>query len=192
MSFPTAWAASCTFYWGTVLIYNFAMEANRRGRYHHRQPPEKQINFFFFFKLHFYPQFSMMASFSKWCAGLLALMWAVSQISDGWGIDSGYDEEILMHIYQLIKGQSQQASAFSFPPLHSASFLSLMPSPWNPPFSGFYVPCLSCRTYTCLPSSAATVPSYSQHREEERWGRNADSPLLQFDREEAPPEQLKI
>lgn len=46
MSFRAADAASCTRYWGTILIYNFAMEANRHGRYHRRQPPEKQINFF--------------------------------------------------------------------------------------------------------------------------------------------------
>lgn len=46
MSFLAAEAASCTWYWGTILIYNFAMEANRRGRYHCRQLAGKQINFF--------------------------------------------------------------------------------------------------------------------------------------------------
>lgn len=46
MSFYAAEAASCTRYRGTILIYNFAMEANRHGRYHRRQLPGKQINFF--------------------------------------------------------------------------------------------------------------------------------------------------
>lgn len=189
MSFRAAEAASCTRYWGTILIYNFAVEANRHRRYHRRQPPEKQINFFSSISpLH--P--ARWAAFPKWCMHLLVLMWAVSQISEGWGIDSGDDEEILMHIYQLIKGQSQQASAFSSRPsvtlfLSLSLSTSLMPFPWNPPFSshtkGFYVSCLSCPGYTCLPPSSSTRPfgshiySSGVRRGGEGWGRDADSLL---------------
>jgi len=114
MSFHTAKAASCTHYWGTSLIYNFAVEANRRRPYHCQQPLENKLAFSSISPLHSL----QWAAFLKWCAGLLGLMWAVNQISEGPGIDSGDDEEILMHIYQLIKGQSQEPLPFCpFPPL---------------------------------------------------------------------------
>ena len=96
------------------------MEANRHGRYHLRQPPEKQINFP---PLPFPPSIRRDGQHS-WNDVRVYWCWceAVSQISEGRGIDSGDDEEILMHIYQLIKGQWQQASPPSFP----------FTSPWNP------------------------------------------------------------
>ena len=49
-------------------------------------------------------------------------MWAVSQISEGRGIDSD-DEEILMHIYQLIKARPRQASAVLPHPSRRRPFL---------------------------------------------------------------------
>lgn len=198
MSFRAAEAASCTRYWGTILIYNFAVEANRHRRYHRRQPPEKQINFFSSISpLH--P--ARWAAFPKWCMHLLVLMWAVSQISEGWGIDSGDDEEILMHIYQLIKGQSQQASAFSSRPsvtlfLSLSLSTSLMPFPWNP--HERLLCFLSFMPWLHLPPSLffnQTIwLSYLQlWCSAGRGGVRQRCRLtpLQCDREVAPPEQLK-
>lgn len=184
------------------------MEANRHGRYHRRQPPEKQINFF--------PSISTLhparwAAFLKWCAGLLVLMWAVSQISEGREIDSGDDEEILMHIYQLIKGQSQQASAFpprpslpllfcrshslhcsclrlEIPPLfsHERLLCSLSFMPWR------HLPHVLFFNHTVW---LRALPYLQLHVQQggEGWGTDADSLLLlQFHREVTPPEQSKI
>lgn len=49
-------------------------------------------------------------------------------ISEGRGIDGGDDEEILMHIYQLIKGR-QRRRGFTFPAVLHRSCLPLK----NPP-----------------------------------------------------------
>lgn len=194
MSFRIAEAASCALYWGIILIYNFAMEANRHGRYHRRQPPENKLTFF--------PPFSPLhparwAAFLKWCAGLLALMWAVSQISEGWGIDGGDDEEILMHIYQLIKGQSQQAS----PPLpHSPSLSTSLTLPLEISpllFSHRRLLCsLSFMPWLHLPllQPHRLALSYLQLRSSAGrggGGRGCRLTPLQFDRDVAPSEQLE-
>lgn len=119
------------------LIYNFAMVANRHGRYHCQQPPENKLTFFSFSV--FLPSIQRDGQLSwKWCAGLFGLMRAVSQISEGPEIDSEDDEEILMHIYQLIKGQ--QGSFVASQPFPRCLRLSLEPClhPWNPPFPFSY------------------------------------------------------
>lgn len=104
MSFYAAEAASCTHHWGTILIYNFAAAAHRHSRYHCQQPPENKLTFFFSFPT---PPFSVqrvgqlswndVQVYCRWCD------LSVKNQNDG-GIDSEDDEEILMHIYQLIKG----------------------------------------------------------------------------------------
>lgn len=75
-------------------------------------------------------------------------------ISEGRRIDGGDDEEILMHIYQLIKGQRRRG--FTFPAVLHRSCLPLK----NPPLFScerlifFKLPRLSCPDYTCLTLSS--------------------------------------
>lgn len=104
MSFYAAEAASCAHHWGTFLIYNFAVAAHIHSRYHCQQPAKNKLTFFFFLPL---PPFSVqhvgqlswndVQVYWRWCE------LSVKNQRDG-GIDGEDDEEILMHIYQLING----------------------------------------------------------------------------------------
>lgn len=192
MSFHAAEAASCTRYWGTILIYNFAMEANRRGRYRRRQPPEKQINFFP--SIPTLPS-SVMGSFPEMMYAFIGVDVSCQSNITGmgnwqwrwWGNPHAY---ISADKGAVTTGLLLFLPLLPLPPSLSLSpSTSLMPPPFkSSPFSshtkGFYVPGLSCPGYTCLPpSSSSTTPfgsliySSGIQRGGEGWGGDADSLL---------------
>lgn len=106
------------------------MVANRHGRYHCQQPLENKLTFFFFSTpISLPPPLKAMGSFflKMMCRFIGADVSCQSNIRGTGGIDGEDDEEILMHIYHLIKGQSQQTSFVLSQPSPLCLLLSLEP-----------------------------------------------------------------
>ncbi|KAK5847610.1 hypothetical protein PBY51_016724 [Eleginops maclovinus] len=97
------------------------MEANRQGRYHLWQPPENKLT------SRLLPPSEAMGSIPEMMCGFIGVdvRLSVKYQRDG-GIDSGDDEEILMHIYQLIKGAVTTGQAAPSLALEIPSLLTLL------------------------------------------------------------------
>lgn len=129
MSFLTARAASRTLCRGTILIYNFSMEANGRRRYRRRQPPENKLTFL----LHFYPQFSVMASFPETMCGFIGVDVSCQSNIRGtgnwqriwWGNPHAY--------ISADKGAVATSLRLSFASFASSFLSASHASPWNSP-----------------------------------------------------------
>lgn len=112
---------------GTILICNFCQRGKQTRALSLSAPArkkKKQINF----SLHFPPSIrgnGQLPPGTMW--QFIGVDVSCQSISEGRGIDGRDDEEILMHIYQLIKGQRRHG--FTFPAFLRRSCLPLK----NPP-----------------------------------------------------------